>query len=179
MVAIMNKNTKYLICALTISILPLSGCGNVRNSLGLDKVSPDEFSVITRAPLEMPNNTALPPPMLGASRPQEQATIAKAKEAVFGKEQNGSNTSSSVENILLQKAGAQEIQPNIRQTITKETAELHDRNKPVAEKLLNISGNNNQGSATIVDAKKELERINNNKAAGKNIIDGKTPVIEE
>ncbi len=176
----MNKNTKYLICAAALLTLPLSGCSNVKESLGLEKESPDEFAVITRAPLEMPSNTALPPPRLGIPRPQEKATISQAKEAVFGEDnQQAPSSTTSVENALLQKAGTHDLDPNIRSTINEETKELKYRNRPVAEKLLNIAIGDEGASATVVDAKKELDRIKKNTEEGKNITYGKTPIIEE
>ncbi len=175
----MNKKTKYLIFAITLISLPLGGCSNVKKSLGLEKEAPDEFSVITRAPLEMPRSLALPPPDLGAPRPQEQAPVNKAKQTIFGENSSNDASVSASENILLLKAKVQEIDPDIRSTINKETKELHDRNKPVAEKLLNIGGDRSQASATIVDAKKERERIEKNIKEGKSITDGQTPIIEE
>ncbi len=176
----MNKYS--LFCSLAVCAILLSGCSNVRNTLGLEKESPDEFSVLTRAPLEMPEQITLPPPRPGIARPQERATIEQAKEVLLGKspdnQDNNARTSKS-ESVLLQNAGASNIDPDIRAKVNKETAELEDRNKDVAEKLLNISGNNKRPSATIVDAKKELERIRQNKKDGKSITDGKTPTIEE
>ena len=177
----MKNNTYYWLSLLILIALPLGGCsGNVREQLGLEKDKPDEFAVLTRAPLEMPSTLTLPPPNLGAPRPQESTTIAEAKEAVFGKEaEKTENVSSTGEDVLLQKAGSQSIEPNIRAKVNKETAELVDRNKPVAEKLLNITGNNDVPSATIVDAKKELERLQQNKKEGKPVTEGDTPIIEE
>ncbi len=173
-------NKYILIGALTISSFSLAGCSGVKDSLGLEKESPDEFAVITRAPLEMPSKLALPPPTLGMARPQEQATNKQARKALLGETKNtNSNKLTLAEETLLQKAGASEVDPDIRAKIDKETYELQDRNKPVAEKLLNISGNNKRPSATIVDAEKEVERIKKNKQEGKNITDGEIPVIEE
>ncbi len=164
----------------TIFVLPLmTGCGNVKNSLGLVKESPDEFAVITRAPLEIPSTLALPPPIPGMQRPQETSTFDSASEAVLGKKVQKQDESSAAESALLNKAGAKSTNPNIRAVVNKETQEMHDRNKPVAEKLLNIGGDKNEASATVVDPIKEMERIQKNKAEGKSILNGDTPIIEE
>lgn len=174
------KNKTSLMCmTLAAATLALSGCSDVREQLGLEKDSPDEFAVIKRAPLEMPANMTLPPPNPGTPRPQEDPTIKQAKEAVLGNEPRSAQSASASEATLLQQAGANQAQSNIRATVNQETKKLHDRNKPVAEKLLNIGGDRDQPSATVVDAKKELERIRKNKEEGKRITEGNTPVIEE
>lgn len=175
----MNKNAGLSLLSLMLIASPLSGCSNVKSSLGLEKESPDEFAVITRAPLEMPSGLALPPPNLGIPRPQEQTTIEQAKETVFGTKKASTKATSSAEAGLLEKAGTQNIETGIRNTVNEETKELQDRNKAVMKKLLNVAKGEETPSATLVDAQKELERIQNNKKEGKDITDGKTPVIEE
>lgn len=159
--------------------LSLSGCSNVKSSLGLEKESPDEFAVITRAPLEIPSGLALPPPNIGAPRPQEQTTVSQAKETIFGAGESKSITTSSVEDSILQKAGSHNVEPDIRKTVDAETNSLQNRNKAVMNKILNVASGDRTPSATVVDAQRELERIQNNKKGGKEITDGKTPVIEE
>ena len=159
--------------------LSVSGCGNIKNSLGLEKSAPDEFAVIKRAPLEIPAHLALPPPMPGMPRPQETSTIDAAQQAVLGHTESNTTTSSSAEAALLSKTGANNTPSDIRTQVNKETDEMHDRNKPVAEKLFNIGGDRDESSATVVDPVKELERIQKNKAEGKPITEGDTPVIEE
>ena len=175
----MNKTAIFPLFVLMLITLPLSGCSNVKSSLGLEKESPDEFAVITRAPLEMPSGLVLPPPMLGAPRPQEQATIEQAKETIFGATKVKNSIASSAEENLLQKAGTENIETGIRKTVNEETQSLQNRNKPTLEKMLNIARGDKTPSATVVDAKKELERIQKNQKEGKSITDGKTPTIDE
>ncbi len=178
-----RKNKSLSLCLMILAASALQGCSGVKDSMGLEKGVPDEFKVITRAPLEIPPSLTLPPPNIGAPRPQEKAPIVQAKEAVFGEDTASTSdaitNSSASENSLLQKAGAVDADPSIRKIVDRETLELKDRNKPVAEKLLNISGHNNLPSATIVNAKEEKIRIDSNKQAGKNITDGITPTIED
>lgn len=176
-----RKNKSLSLCLMILAASALQGCSGVKDSMGLEKGAPDEFKVITRAPLEIPPNLTLPPPNIGAPRPQEKAPIVQAKEAVFGEDTKSTSDSilSSSEGALLQKAGAENADPEIRKIVDRETLELKDRNKPVAEKLLNISGHNNLPSATIVNAKEEKIRIDSNKQAGKDITDGITPTIED
>ena len=163
------------------ALLILSGCtaGGVRESLGLNKDSPDEFAVVKRAPLEMPDTLALPPPTPGAPRPQEQTPIKEAKEAVFGHEDEKASGLSPAEAQLLTKTQADDANPNIRNVVDSETAQLVDRNKPGAQKILGLATGENPASASVVDAKKEAERLKKNMEEGKPVTDGKTPIIEE
>ncbi len=173
-------NSIKLIALLGLSTLTLTACGlNVRDELGLNRESPDEFAVVTRAPLEIPSHLALPPPIPGMPRPQETSAIDQAKQAVLGNDAEAKQTLSAAESVLLNRTGAAQSDPTIRATVNNETKALTDRNEPVAQKLINMSGKKHQPSATIVDAKKELERIQEDTKAGKNITGADTPTIEE
>lgn len=169
-----------LFCLLGLP-LALSGCGNtnVKKELGLEKTVPDEFAVVKRAPLEIPPSYTLRPPQPGAPRPQEQATAQQARQTIFGSGSQINPTSSSGESALLGQAGGQHADPSIRQKVDQETAELHDRNKPVVEKLLGIGGNRKEASATVVNAPEEAKRLQKNAEEGKTPIEGETPSVEE
>ena len=52
--------------ALSLAATALSGCDNLRQAAGLNKKSPDEFAVTTKAPLVIPPDFNLRPPMPGA-----------------------------------------------------------------------------------------------------------------
>jgi Protein of unknown function (DUF3035) len=62
--------------------LAMSGCTDMKRAIGLEKTSPDEFAVESRAPLEMPPDFDLRPPQPGASRPQEKSSDKLAKQAI-------------------------------------------------------------------------------------------------
>lgn len=165
----------FVACA---GALSLGACSNAKESLGLEKKSPDEFQVVKRAPLELPPSYSLRPPRPGAPRPQEQAPIEEARETVFGGEQgNVPKEVSSTESALLQQAGATRVDPNIRDTVDRESQELSP-DRPVVKKLLSIGGKE-EPAATIVDADKELERLQKNQAEGKPVTEGETPSIEQ
>ena len=51
---------------LCLSASLLSGCESLRNAAGLTKKSPDEFAVTTKAPLVIPPDFNLRPPLPGA-----------------------------------------------------------------------------------------------------------------
>ena len=48
------RRLPILIAALISLPLVIGGCSNIRETLGLSKQSPDEFKVVSRAPLSMP-----------------------------------------------------------------------------------------------------------------------------
>ena len=49
----------------------LAGCDSTKQALGMGKNPPDEFQVVTHAPLSMPPDFNLVPPKPGETRPQE------------------------------------------------------------------------------------------------------------
>jgi hypothetical protein len=70
---------------LTGVALAVSGCDGVRQTLGIDKSPPDEFRIVSRAPLSLPPDFALRPPQPGAPRPQEQTQYDRARDTVIGR----------------------------------------------------------------------------------------------
>ena len=161
-------------------VLALAACEKTKDNLGLNKTVPDEFKVVKRAPLSVPPDYTLRPPRPGAPRPQEQTTSQEAAQTVFGGTASAeASAPTSGEAALLNRAGSNNADPAIRKRIDQETEELFDRNKPVAEKLFGFGGDKNQASASVVNAKAEAERLENNAEAGKPVTDGETPSIEE
>lgn len=78
------RGHRYLIVAAALGgAVVLSGCEGVRSSLGLGKNPPDEFQVVSRAPLSLPPDYNLRPPEPGAPRPQEGTARDQAQDAVF------------------------------------------------------------------------------------------------
>jgi Protein of unknown function (DUF3035) len=62
--------------------LLLQGCTDLRRTIGLERTSPDEFAVESRAPLEMPPDFDLRPPQPGATRPQEKSSNQQARTLI-------------------------------------------------------------------------------------------------
>ena len=104
-------------------VLALSACEGVKKQLGFTKQSPDEFKVVSRAPLSLPPDYNLRPPEPGIPRPQEGTTSQQAKNAIFRLQQPEAGTlepkiesddRSLAELSLLKAAGAGQADPNIR-----------------------------------------------------------------
>ena len=74
---------------LVLALILLPGCEGVRKQFGMGKSSPDEFRVVSRAPLTMPPDFGLRPPDPGAARANEGTATNQARQAVFKIEQGG------------------------------------------------------------------------------------------
>lgn len=174
---------KTLLLALGFLSLSLTACSKTQEQFDFSKKPPDEFAVTTRAPLEMPPDYRLRPPSPGAPRPQEDTPVEEAKQAVFGVEDVQAKAEpepmTQGEAILLQKSGTGNIDPNIRNKVDRETAEMIKEETPTVDRLLGKVGKKVDAPATIVDPVKEAERIIQNKEAGKPVTDGETPIIEQ
>lgn len=174
------KNLKFVILA--ASALTISACTATQEQFDFSKKAPDEFAVVTRAPLEMPPNFNLRPPRPGVQRPQEATTDDAAQQAVFGTEKTTApviTSKSSGEDILLQKSGAAGATSAIRDVVDQESAVYAKENTSTVNKILGKAGKKIDTPATVVDAKKESERIIQNKKEGKPVTEGETPTIQE
>ncbi len=169
-----NKYALFLSCA----FLTLTGCAVAKEELGMTRHSPDEFAIIKRAPLDIPEGRyTLPKPQPGAQRPQEQPAVEQARETVLGAPKAKNTQTSTAENILLKKTNAQTTNPDIRATVNQETRSLENHERPVIDRLLSLGGKKQEPHASIVDAPAELERLKKNKEEGKSVVDGETPTI--
>ncbi|MCH1556317.1 MAG: DUF3035 domain-containing protein, partial [Pseudomonadales bacterium] len=62
----MSRSPRVTLVLLTLAALTLSACGDsTKRALGLSRTSPDEFSVVPRAPLSQPPDFNLRPPRPG------------------------------------------------------------------------------------------------------------------
>lgn len=187
------RRTSILIAALAVGLpLVTGGCSNVRETLGLSKQSPDEFKVVSRAPLSMPPDYNLRPPTPGAPRPQEGTPRDQAQQAVFQYSENGAgglpadaippigegeadSAQSSGESALLQSAGASGVDPNIRRLVDGETAEDEADSRTLADTLTFWREPEPYGD--VVDPAAEQKRLQENAALGKPVTEGETPTI--
>ena len=185
-------NRKLTLAALAVALPALAGgCSSVKEQLGLTKQSPDEFKVVSRAPLSMPPDYNLRPPTPGAPRPQEGTTRDQAANAVFQYSGNGSSlqpdqippigegesetAQSSGESALLQSAGASGVDPNIRQVVDSETTADEADSRTLADTL--VFWRDPEPYGDVVDPAAEQKRLQENAALGKPTTEGETPVI--
>ena len=111
----------------------LAACGGGK-TLGVNNNAPDEFAIVTKAPLVVPPDFALRPPRPGESRPQELSTSERAQQVLLG--QPGARAPSVGEQVLLRKAGALNADPNIRALLNAEAGGRADKDRSLANQLL-------------------------------------------
>ncbi len=164
----------------------LTACGDVKQQLGFTREAPDEFTVLSRAPLTIPPDFALRPPKPGAVRPQEGTEKDAARDALLGKSRQSARayakaleTDTSLtagEKELLTKSAAYEADPNIRAIVDQETTTLAMEKASFTDHLVFWEDRSYKGTA--VDAAKEQKRLQENMALGKSLADGEPPKIE-
>jgi hypothetical protein len=176
---------KILISFVVIATgLSMAACAKTKEQFDFSKKPPDEFAVIKRAPLEMPPDFQVRAPRPGAPRPLELATDQLAREAILGEDARKTLAKQSGvsegEAVLLQKTGAANASPAIRAQVDKETAEIIEDETPGIDTLKKMVGQNPAEPAPeLVDPVAEANRIKQNKAQGKPVTSGKTPVKED
>jgi hypothetical protein len=163
----------------------LGACDTIRKVVGVDKTPPDEFTVISRAPLDLPPDYSLRPPQAGALRPQETTPTQVARQTVFraGEKSDAATTAalavggrSSGEVSLLRQAGAGSIDPNIRQLVNQENSKLLESDRSFTDRLVFWKSPAEPG--VVVDPTKEAQRLRENASSGKAVTEGETPIIE-
>ena len=152
--------------ALSLIVLGLSGCESTKNALGLNKVVPDEFRVVTKAPLVVPPDFALRPPAPGEPRPQELQPESAARQALLG--QRDAVNRSQGEQLFVAKAGGDKADPLARYVVDDEFGDLAYKDTSFADKVMfwrkkdtTAAGSNTAvgSDVTPVDAAAEDARI--------------------
>tara|TARA_A100001037_G_scaffold35835_1_gene27845 strand:- start:612 stop:1187 length:576 start_codon:yes stop_codon:yes gene_type:complete len=174
------KPSRFGKLGVLFSVIILAGCENARESMGLAKQSPDEFAVVTRAPLSMPPEYGLRPPRPGVLRPQEAKVEDSARNELIrstGTKPVSSRNSgrSPGETALLAKAGATNPDPSIRGAINRESSILATEDDSFADRLIFWQGKQPPGA--IVDAAAEQKRLRENAGLGDAPTRGRTPKI--
>ena len=119
---------------LTVLGMGLSGCQSTAKALGMTKVVPDEFRVVTKAPLTVPPDYSLRPPTPGEPRPQELQPESAARAALLG--ERASQQRSQGEKLLVAKAGADKADPLVRYVVDDEFGDLAHKDPSFADKVL-------------------------------------------
>jgi hypothetical protein len=178
--------------------LTTAGCEDVRRTLGIEKSPPDEFRIVSRAPLSLPPDFALRPPQPGAPRPQEQTQSNRARDAVIGRaaaQPNGRNgtarpggaspggaspgaagpgAASPGEAAFLARSGAGQADPTIRDTVNRESGQPGESDDTLLERLM--FGRSNREA--LVDPDRESQRLREAQATGRAPNEGDTPTIQ-
>jgi len=136
--------------------LMITGCGDIRESLGLIHNPPDEFRVVSHEPLEIPETLdSLPEPSSGASRPQEMLPQEAAEELLGGAIESAGAT--VAERHLMEAAGTSAAEPGIRALVNAEHRALLDDITWLDH--LNVFRPPGDRTAVLIDPEKERRRI--------------------
>lgn len=164
----------------------LGACSAIENLGGAKKVSPDEFRIVSHAPLAMPPNADLRPPRPGAPRPQELTPQAEARNIVTGAGGGTGGTSpaaapgrgtarggapapagpSAGETALLSKVSASgtSVDPEIRSRINRESKIIADSNRSIIDSLIFWQEPSPPG--VVLDPVREQQRLREAQATG-------------
>jgi hypothetical protein len=128
-------------CLLIGAGLSLMSCNSIRDAAGLNKTPPDEFAVVTKAPLIIPPDYNLHPPKPGAPPLNQVAPTTAAQEALYGGDPAAvanaiTGNYSDAEKLLLANSGAAAADSSIRRTIAAENTKAEDTNPSLTDKLL-------------------------------------------
>jgi hypothetical protein len=159
--------TRVLLAASLLGTAGLGGCQTASHALGLSKVTPDEFRVVTKAPLVLPPDYSLRPPAPGEPRPQELQPESAARTAMLG--ERGAEVRSDGEKLLVTKAGGDKADPLIRYVVDDEFGAIAHKDKGFADwvifwkkgKPASVPAVVDANTSTPVDADTEAKRITN------------------
>lgn len=152
----------------------LIGCQSIREAAGVEKSPPDEFAVVTKAPLVIPPDYNLRPPSPGAPPTNQMSPTASAQADLSGTDptvvaQGLPTTYSPAEKNLLANSGAATADHTIRTQIAADAKSMATANDSFTDALLFGLGPK-PDTGKPVDADAEHDRL----IAEKN--DGQTPV---
>ena len=176
MVAGLYKIRRHVgtVCIVT-SLFALGACGGETGKiLGLDRQTPDEFAVVTRAPLTLPPEFGLRPPDPDGQRTQDLKPGQEAQRAVFGEDAVQRRLETEAD---MCRAGSSqgEIALLTRTGGLEETAALTAEQESFVDTL--VFWRDKEPAGDIVDAGEETRRLQGNSALGQPVTDGNTPII--
>jgi hypothetical protein len=163
----MERMMKALLIVLAASALMLSGCDSIRSAAGMGKAAPDEFAVVTKAPLIMPPDYNLRPPRPGAAPLNQTLPTQAAQASLFSNDPAAVASTitgrySEGEKLLLAHAGAASTNPAIRQQIAADNANLEASDPGFTDRLLFGTTTDKNGHPVNADA--EAVRLGNKSA---------------
>ena len=158
-------SVKPAIILAAVAAVGLSGCQGMNKALGLNKVTPDEFRIVTKAPLVVPPDYSLRPPAPGEPRPQELQPESAARTAVLG--ERASQQRSEGEKLLASKAGGDKADPLVRYVVDDEFGDIAHKEKGFADKVMFWKKGDAEaapaatadGPSANIDAAAEKERL--------------------
>jgi hypothetical protein len=128
------KFSRVATAVLLVGVTGLAGCQSASAALGIAKVTPDEFRVVTKAPLVLPPDYSLRPPAPGEPRPQELQPESAARQALVS--ERDAEVRSDGEKMFAAHAGADHADPLIRYVVDDEAGNLAHKDKGFADYVM-------------------------------------------
>ena len=157
----------YLYSALGCAALIVTGCTSTSRALGLEKSAPNEFNILTKAPLIVPPEYNLRPPAIGASSAENNYTQRSAREALLG--DIDATEPSNGEIALMARAGVNRANQEIRLEIDGANS-VERKSESFTDRVLfwqNGQLFDAQGNPAPLDAETEARRLESvNSATG-------------
>ena len=144
--------------ALGLCATVLSGCEGIRRAAGLQKKSPDEFAVTTKAPLVIPPDFNLRPPTPGAPPSNARDPSTNAELALFSNTDLQTiatglpGTYTMGERMLLANAKAQNSDSAIRARLNADARAVQNADRSFTDRILNTTATRDTGSPINADA---------------------------
>lgn len=135
---------KSIQLATATSLLILAGACSVRGS------APNEFNVVTKAPLTVPPDYSLRPPAIGEARPGELDPAIVDRQLTYGL-QIGVD-SSPAEQIMIARADAIAVSPSIRALIDFEESGVLRKSTDVSDRVLEWTGTDEEQAQADSDS---------------------------
>ncbi|WP_418152150.1 DUF3035 domain-containing protein [Litorimonas sp. RW-G-Af-16] len=107
----MTRLITSLALAATLGV-SLGACSSTSKALGLKKSVPNEFNILTKAPLVIPPEYNLRPPRVGESSAEENYSQAAARQALIGDVDDAEPSRGEI--VLMSKAGVARANQEIR-----------------------------------------------------------------
>jgi hypothetical protein len=176
----MNSRRILSVALLAGAAALLAGCSAIRDASGNGKDSPDEFAVVTKAPLVIPPDFNLKPPAPGTEPTNQVEPTQAAQSALFTSDPQAvaaslPATMSAGERYLLAYAHAQDADPAIRQQIIADVAGARASDDSFTNSVLFWTGPTPPPGSTPVDADTEARRIDTAKGTGTTPAPSNTP----
>ncbi|GLQ21930.1 DUF3035 domain-containing protein [Algimonas porphyrae] len=108
----MALTSKFALLSAGVAMLALTGCASAGQALGLRKDAPNEFNILTNAPLVVPPEYNLRPPSPGESNLDDNYSQRSAREALIGEIDPTEPTQAEI--VFLTRAGAGRADPEVR-----------------------------------------------------------------
>jgi hypothetical protein len=149
--------------------LSLMSCNTIRDAAGITKQPPDEFAVVTKAPLIIPPDFNLHPPKPGAAPLNQTSPTQTARAALYGDDTAAvaatiDGTYSQAETMLLATSGAATADDSIRRLIAADNSKAEDTG--ILTDSLLFGGSDAPVGDKPVDADAEAARLAAAKTGG-------------